>query len=303
MKKSAPTKNSNSVGADFFHSAILFLLPPELYMQRILQKIRSNQWAVMGILNVTPDSFSDGGRFNKLDNALKQALLMQEQGAEVIDIGGESTRPGAVPVPLDEELERVIPVIEKIRQNSDVAISIDTSKPEVMQAALAAGASMVNDINALQAEGTIEVCVKHQVPVCLMHKQGSPQTMQDSPQYQNVVDEVKQYLEARASACFEKGVTKENIIVDPGFGFGKTLENNLYLLREMQQFCALGFPVLVGVSRKSMFGVLLGRDVEDRLVASTSAVVIAYQKGARFFRVHDVAETCDALKLCAAVET
>ena len=228
---------------------------------------------------------------------------MQEQGAEVIDIGGESTRPGAVPVPLDEELERVIPVIEKIRQNSDVAISIDTSKPEVMQAALAAGASMVNDINALQAEGTIEVCVKHQVPVCLMHKQGSPQTMQDSPQYQNVVDEVKQYLEARASACFEKGVTKENIIVDPGFGFGKTLENNLYLLREVQQFCALGFPVLVGVSRKSMFGVLLGRDVEDRLVASTSAVVIAYQKGARFFRVHDVAETCDALKLCAAVET
>ena len=272
-------------------------------MQRILQKIRSNQWAVMGILNVTPDSFSDGGRFNKLDNALKQALLMQEQGAEVIDIGGESTRPGAVPVPLDEELERVIPVIEKIRQNSDVAISIDTSKPEVMQAALAAGAGMVNDINALQAEGTIEVCVKHQIPVCLMHKQGSPQTMQDSPQYQNVVDEVKQYLEARASACFEKGVTKENIIVDPGFGFGKTLENNLYLLREVQQFCALGFPVLVGVSRKSMFGVLLGRDVEDRLVASTSAVVIAYQKGARFFRVHDVAETCDALKLCAAVET
>ena len=228
---------------------------------------------------------------------------MQEQGAEIIDIGGESTRPGAVPVSLDEELERVIPVIEKIRQNSDVVISIDTSKPQVMQAAIAAGASMVNDVNALQADGAIEVCVKHQVPVCLMHKQGSPQTMQDSPQYQNVVDEVKQYLEARANACFEKGVTKKNIIIDPGFGFGKTLENNLYLLKELQQFCALDYPVLVGISRKSMFGALLGRDVEERLVASTSAVVIAYQKGARFFRVHDVSDTCDALKLCVAVES
>ena len=271
-------------------------------MQHILNKIRSNQWVVMGILNATPDSFSDGGQFNQLDNALKHALQMQKQGAEVIDIGGESTRPGATPVSLDEELERVIPVIEKIRQNSDVAISIDTSKPQVMQAAIAAGAGMVNDVNALHAEGAVDVCVKHQVPVCLMHKQGSPQTMQDKPQYQNVVDEIQQYLVGRANACIEKGIAKENIIIDPGFGFGKTLENNLSLLKEMQQFCALGYPVLVGISRKSMFGALLGRDVEPRLVASTSAVVIAYQKGARFFRVHDVAETCDALKLCAAVE-
>lgn len=271
-------------------------------MKQILNKIRSNQWVVMGILNVTPDSFSDGGQFNQLDDALKRAHLMQEQGAEIIDIGGESTRPGAAPVSVDEELERVIPVIEKIRQNSNVAISIDTSKPQVMQAAVEAGASMVNDVNALQAEGAIEVCVDHQVPVCLMHKQGNPQTMQDKPQYTDVVDEVKQYLSERVAACIEKGVTKENIIIDPGFGFGKTLENNLYLLREMQQFCALDYPVLVGVSRKSMFGALLERDVEDRLVASTSAVVIAYQKGARFFRVHDVVETCDTLKLCAAVE-
>lgn len=270
-------------------------------MQQLLNKIRSKQWVVMGILNVTPDSFSDGGQFNQLDNALKQALLMQQQGAEVIDIGGESTRPGATPVSLDEELERVIPVIEKIRQNSAVAISIDTSKPQVMQAAIAAGASMVNDVNALQAEGAIEICAKHQVAVCLMHKQGSPQTMQDKPHYQNVVDEVKQYLNERAGACFEKGVTKENIIIDPGFGFGKTLENNLYLLREIQQFCALDYPVLVGISRKSMFGMLLDRDVEQRLVASTTAVAIAYQKGARFFRVHDVAETCDSLKLCESV--
>ena len=271
-------------------------------MQQFLSKIRSNQWVVMGILNVTPDSFSDGGRFNQLDDALKQSLLMQEQGAEIIDIGGESTRPGSTPVSVDEELERVIPVIEKIRQNSDVAISIDTSKPQVMQTAIAAGASMVNDVNALQADGAIEVCAKHQVPVCLMHKQGSPQTMQDRPQYADVVDEIKRYLNERANICYAKGITKENIIIDPGFGFGKTLENNLYLLKEMQQFCALDYPVLVGISRKSMFGTLLDRDVEERLVASTSAVVIAYQKGARFFRVHDVTETCDALKLCAAVD-
>jgi len=271
-------------------------------MQQILSKIRSNQWVVMAILNVTPDSFSDGGQFRQLDDALKQALLMQKQGAEIIDIGGESTRPGALPVSSDEELNRVIPVIEKIRQHSDVAISIDTSKPEVMQAAIEAGASMVNDVNALQADGAIEVCVKYQLPVCLMHKLGSPQTMQDKPQYMNVVGEVKQYLNERVKFCIEKGVRKEHIIIDPGFGFGKTLENNLYLLKEMQQFCALDYPVLVGVSRKSMFGALLDRDVDERLVASTSAVVIAYQKGARFFRVHDVAETCDALKLCVAVE-
>jgi dihydropteroate synthase len=270
-------------------------------VQYLLEKIRSGQWVVMGILNVTPDSFSDGGRYNKLDSALRRALLMQSQGAEVIDIGGESTRPGAVPVSLEEELDRVIPIIEKIRQNSDVAISIDTSKPPLMQAAIAAGASMVNDVNALQADGAVEVCVRHQLPVCLMHKQGIPQNMQDNPQYLDVVDEVRQFLTARADACLAAGISKENIIIDPGFGFGKNLQNNLSLLREMDQFCALGYPVLVGVSRKSMFGLLLDRGVNDRLIASISAVVIAYQKGARFFRVHDVAETCDALKLCQAV--
>jgi len=207
-----------------------------------------------------------------------------------------------VPVSVEEELERVVPVIEKIRQHSDVAISIDTSKPQVMQAAIEAGASMVNDVNALHADGAIEVCVKHQVPVCLMHKQGSPQTMQEKPQYRDVVEEIKQYLIDRAKACIEAGLPAENICIDPGFGFGKTLENNLSLLTEIEQFCALEYPVLVGISRKSMFGMLLDRDVDDRLVASTSAAVIAYQKGARFFRVHDVAETCDALKLCQAVE-
>jgi len=270
-------------------------------MQHLLKKIRSGQWVVMGILNVTPDSFSDGGRFNQLDNALKQALKMQQEGAEVIDIGGESTRPGAVPVSPDEELERVVPIIEKIREYSNVAISIDTSKPEVMQAAIEVGANMVNDVNALHADGAIDVCAKYQLPVCLMHKQGAPQSMQNNPQYVDVVDEVKRYLVSRIEYCVAAGIKAENIIIDPGFGFGKTLENNLCLLKEIGQFCTLDTPVLVGISRKSMFGLLLDRAVNERLVASTSAAVIAYQKGARFFRVHDVAETCDALKLCEAV--
>lgn len=270
-------------------------------MHQVLNKIRSGHWVVMGILNVTPDSFSDGGQFNRLDNALKHALQMQKEGADIIDIGGESTRPGAKPVSLNEELKRVIPVIEEIRQHSDVAISIDTSKPEVMQAAIEAGASMVNDVNALHAEGAIEVCANNHVSVCLMHKQGSPQTMQNDPEYVDIVDEIRQYLMARASFCIKAGIRSENIFIDPGFGFGKTLENNLSLLKEMQQFCTLDYPVVLGISRKSMFGMLLDRDVEQRLVASISAAVIAYQKGVRLFRVHDVAETCDALKLCEAV--
>ena len=255
----------------------------------------------MGILNVTPDSFSDGGRFTQIDIAVQHALQMHKDGADVIDIGGESTRPGALAISLDEELERVIPVIEEIRARTDVAISIDTSKPEVMQAAIQAGASMVNDVNALQADGAIEVCVKHQIPVCLMHKQGSPQNMQQHPRYDDVVAEVRQYLEKRAELCVNAGIAKEKIIIDPGFGFGKNLKNNLSLLKEMTEFCETGYPVLVGISRKSMFGELLGRDVEQRLTASTSALVIAYSKGARFFRVHDVLESCDALRLCEAV--
>ena len=271
-------------------------------MQHLLEKIRSGRWLVMGILNITPDSFSDGGRFARLDNAVQHALQMQGDGAELIDIGGESTRPGAIAVSVDEELERVIPVIEKIREHTDVAISIDTSKPEVMQAAIEAGANMVNDVNALLNEGAVSTCVKYQVPVCLMHRQGTPQSMQDDPQYVDVVDEIKQYLLKRAGDCVAAGISHKNIIIDPGFGFGKSLENNLSLLKEINEFCALDYPVLVGISRKSMFGLLLDREVEQRLVASTAAVVIAYQKGARFFRVHDVAETCDVLKLCEAVK-
>ncbi len=256
---------------------------------------------MMGVLNVTPDSFSDGGQFDHLDAAVAHALRMQQEGAEVIDIGGESTRPGAELVSLEEELQRVIPVIKKIRGHSQVMISIDTSKPEVMQAAIAAGANMVNDINALHADGAVRICAELDVPVCLMHKQGTPQTMQNKPRYSDVVAEIKHYLQARAELCIEAGIKKHNIVIDPGFGFGKTLKNNLSLLKQMHQFCELDYPVLVGVSRKSMFEQLLGRDIEDRLVASTSAVVLAYQQGARFFRVHDVVETCDALTLCEAV--
>ena len=270
-------------------------------MQKILEQVRTGQWAIMGILNVTPDSFSDGGRFSQLDLALKHALLMQDQGAVVIDVGGESTRPGSKPVSLDEELARVIPVIEKIRAHSDVAISIDTSKPEVMREAIEAGASMVNDVNALHAEGALEVCVQYQRPVCLMHKQGHPMTMQDNPQYTDVLTEVKSYLTTRVSVCVEAGLPVEKICIDPGFGFGKTLKNNLSLLKEMQHLSAMEVPLLIGISRKSLFGQLLGREVHERLAASTSATVIAYQKGARFFRVHDVAQTRDALTLCAAV--
>ncbi|PCI07714.1 MAG: dihydropteroate synthase [Gammaproteobacteria bacterium] len=274
-------------------------------MQKILERIRSGHWVVMGILNVTPDSFSDGGKYSHLNHALTHALQMQDEGAEIIDIGGESTRPGSKLISLTEELQRVIPVIEKIREHSKVAISIDSSKPQVMAAAIEAGATMVNDVNALHAEGALDVCIEHQLPVCLMHnlmyKRGGPETMQNNPLYENVVDEVTSYLIERAKVCIKRGMRKENIIIDPGFGFGKNLKNNLSLLKEMQQFCALDYPVLVGVSRKSMFGHLLARDVEERLIASTSAAVIAYQKGARFFRVHDVAQTCDALALCEAV--
>lgn len=270
-------------------------------MKPLLENIRTGRWALMGILNVTPDSFSDGGQFVDQHEALRHALQMQDDGAAIIDIGGESTRPGAIPVSIDEELDRVVPVIERIHGESDVLISVDTSKPEVMRAAIAAGAAMVNDVNALHSDGALEVCAENQVAVCLMHKQGTPQTMQDNPTYHDVTADVKEYLLQRATACIEAGIRVEDIVIDPGFGFGKTLQNNLSLLEGIDVFTALDFPVLVGISRKSMFGALLDRDVEHRLVASTSAAVIAYNKGARLFRVHDVAETCDALRLSESV--
>ncbi len=257
---------------------------------------------VMGILNVTPDSFSDGGRFDRVERAVEHALLMQEEGADIIDIGGESTRPGAASVTVDEELERVIPVIRALRQQTGLPVSIDTSKPEVMRAAAGEGANMVNDVNALQAKGAAETCAELGVPVCLMHMQGEPRTMQQDPQYDDVVQEVADFLRQRYLACVDAGIDRSSIVIDPGFGFGKTLRHNLDLLNRLESISGLELPVLVGISRKSMLGAILDRPVNERLYAGIAAAVIAYQKGARLFRVHDVGPTRDALAVCDALQ-
>jgi len=257
---------------------------------------------VMGILNVTPDSFSDGGRFDHAEQALEHAMRMQQDGADIIDIGGESTRPGAASVTVDEELERVIPVIRAIRQQTSLPISIDTSKSEVMRAAVGEGANMVNDVNALQAKGALEACAELNVPVCLMHMQGEPRTMQQDPRYDDVVQDVADFLRQRYLACVDAGIDRSNIVIDPGFGFGKTLQHNLDLLNGLESICALDLPVLVGISRKSMLGAILDRPVNERLYAGIAAAVIAYQKGARLFRVHDVGPTRDALAVCDALQ-
>lgn len=252
---------------------------------------------VMGILNVTPDSFSDGGRHLIKDIAIENAIKMATQGATFIDVGGESTRPGAAEVSLDEELERVVPVIEGIKHNSDVLVSVDTSKPQVMQAAVEAGADLINDVRALQEPGAIEVAASLNVPVCLMHMKGQPRTMQNAPQYHDVVAEVINFLKARAKACIAAGFEKHQIMLDPGFGFGKSLEHNYQLLAKLDDLMALGYPLLVGMSRKSMIGTLLNRSVEERLAGSVTLATIAAQKGAHVIRVHDVEETMDAIKI------
>ena len=257
---------------------------------------------VMGILNVTPDSFSDGGKFDRVEQAVEHAMRMQQEGADIIDIGGESTRPGANAVTVDEELERVIPVIRAIRQQTDLPISIDTSKAEVMRTAVGEGANMVNDVNALQATAAIETCAALGVPVCLMHMQGEPRSMQQDPQYDDVVKDVVDYLHQRCQACVDAGMDRNNIVLDPGFGFGKTLQHNLSLLSRLESISELELPVLVGISRKSMLGAILDKPVTERLYASIAAAVIAYNKGARLFRVHDVAPTRDALALCDALQ-
>jgi len=266
------------------------------------QQLDLSRAIVMGILNVTPDSFSDGGSFDRVEQALEHAMRMQQEGADIIDIGGESTRPGANSVTVDEELERVIPVIRAIRQQSSLPISIDTSKPEVMRAAVGEGADMVNDINALQAKGAVETCAELNVPVCLMHMQGEPRTMQQDPQYDDVVRDVADFLQQRCLACIDAGVDRHNIVIDPGFGFGKTLQHNLNLLNRLESICELELPVLVGISRKSMLGAIIDKPVAERLYASIAAAVIAYNKGARLFRVHDVSPTHDALALCDALQ-
>jgi dihydropteroate synthase len=259
---------------------------------------------VMGILNLTPDSFSDGGRFVDPDVALKHAFEMVEHGAAIIDVGGESTRPGAQLVSLDEELERVIPIVERLAQAIPVPISVDTNKPQVMREAVAAGAGMINDIMALQEPGALEAAAEVAVPVCLMHMQGKPRTMQQAPRYGNVVEEVKTFLRQRLDAGEAAGILRHNMIIDPGFGFGKTFEHNLTLLKELQVLHDLTVPVLVGISRKSMIGAIIGdKPVNERLVGSVAAAVVAAMAGAAILRVHDVRETVDAIKVVSAVKS
>lgn len=267
--------------------------------QRVLDL---SQAQVMGILNVTPDSFSDSGKFFSLDKALYHAEEMLKQGASIIDVGGESTRPMAEEVTLQQELDRVIPVVEAIRQRFDCWISVDTSKAEVMKAAADAGMDLINDIRALTEENALQTAAELDLPVCLMHMQGQPKTMQANPEYQNVVEEVLAWLLQRAAICEQVGVRKENIILDIGFGFGKTLQHNYQLLNHLEQFVATGYPLLIGLSRKSMIGNLLQKDVNHRLVGSVAGALISVMKGAHIVRVHDVEATVDALKVWQATK-
>ncbi len=255
---------------------------------------------VMGIVNVTPDSFSDGGRHLLRDTAISHAHQLISEGADILDIGGESTRPGAQAVSVQEELDRVLPVIEGLR-DVGVPLSVDTFKAEVMRAAIAAGASMVNDINALQQPEALAAVVASNAAVCLMHKQGQPQTMQIEPEYQDVLHEIMDFLRSRVAIVEAAGIKRERIVIDPGFGFGKTVAHNLILLRKLHAFAELGVPLLAGLSRKSMLGKLTGQNVENRLSASVAAALIAVQRGANIVRVHDVRPTCDALKIWNAV--
>jgi dihydropteroate synthase len=259
---------------------------------------------VMGIVNITPDSFSDGGRYYGHDIAVAHALKLAGQGADILDIGGESTRPGAESVSLAQELDRVIPVIESLVSRTDVPISIDTSKPEVMREAVRAGALMINDVNGLRAEGALATAAEAAVPICVMHMQGQPRTMQKNPRYEDVVVEVRNFLAERMEACVAAGIPRDYLSVDPGFGFGKSLEHNLALLRRQEELLALDVPLLIGISRKSMLGAVTGReDPDQRLAASIAAAVLAAERGAAILRVHDVVETVDAIKLTRAVLT
>ena len=265
------------------------------------RKLDLSRPAVMGILNVTPDSFSDGGVFLSRENAIAHARRMAEEGADIIDVGGESTRPGAQPVSAQEEMDRVIPVIEALRGKISLPISIDTSKPEVMRAAVAAGAGFINDVRALRDEGALEAAASLHVPVCLMHMQGEPRRMQENPRYRDVVSDIGDFLRARLQAARAAGIPAQRLVIDPGFGFGKTLEHNLELLRGLKTLQSLGAPVLVGLSRKSMIGKALGLPVEGRLQASVALALMAVQNSARIVRVHDVGPTVEALRMWQAV--
>jgi len=265
------------------------------------KKLDLSHPVVMGILNITPDSFSDGGRFLGRDQAIEQALLMQEEGAAIIDIGGESTRPGADPVPVEQELERVIPVIEALVPELEVPISVDTSKPEVMREAVSAGAGMINDVYALRHEGALEAAAALEVPVCLMHMLGEPRSMQQEPQYEDVVSDVNKFLLQQVERCVAAGISRQRLLLDPGFGFGKTLANNLSLLKHLPELVSEGMPVLVGMSRKRMIGNVLDLPVEGRLHGSIAVATLAAWMGARIIRVHDVQQTVEAIKMVDAV--
>ena len=257
--------------------------------------------AVMGILNVTPDSFSDGGVFFAQERAVERALAMVEEGADIIDVGGESTRPGAPGVPVQQELERVVPVIEALVRAVSVPISIDSSKPEVMRAAAAAGAGFINDVMALRAFGAVEAARELKLPVCLMHMQGEPRTMQCDPRYRDVVGEVRDFLRGRIEVCTRAGIQRDRLVADPGFGFGKNLAHNLELLRRLPEFQVLQVPILAGLSRKSMIGAVLGLPVDQRVHASVALALCAAQNGAGIVRVHDVRPTRDAIRMLEAV--
>jgi len=256
---------------------------------------------VMGIVNVTPDSFSDGGQHSTTESAIAHALQLVSDGADVLDIGGESTRPGAKEISEAEELQRVIPVIEALAKQITIPVAIDTSKPGVMRAAVNAGATIINDVFALRRDDALDVAAELKVPVILMHMQGEPGSMQAAPHYDDAVTEVHSFLTQRIFACEMAGISKKNIVIDPGFGFGKSLEHNLALLAQLRRFVEMGVPVLAGLSRKSMIGTLTGRDVNDRVYGSVAAALIAAQNGAKIIRVHDVAATVDALKVWNAV--
>lgn len=255
---------------------------------------------IMGILNFTPDSFSDSGQFFQLDKALVQVETMLQQGASIIDIGGESTRPMAEEVTLEQELERVIPLVEAVRQRFDCWISVDTSKARVMQEAANAGMDLINDIRALREPNALQTAVQLGLPVCIMHMQGQPRTMQLNPHYDDVVADVLKFMQQRTEQCLTSGIKKENLLWDPGFGFGKSVQHNYRLLQQLSVFCEQGYPVLAGISRKSMIGAVLDKTVEQRMVGSVSAALIAAMKGACILRVHDVGETADALKIWQA---
>lgn len=264
--------------------------------QRQLNKVK-----VMGILNVTPDSFSDGGQFHCFDSALKQVEQMVVNGVDIIDIGGESTRPGAAEVSVQDEIVRVIPLLKAIKSRFDINVSIDTSKSEVMSEAITYGADMINDVRALQNKGCLEVVAQSNIDVCLMHMQGMPRTMQENPQYNDIIDDILEFFKQRIHCCEQSGINKERLVLDPGFGFGKTLAHNYEVLAQFAQFKSLGLPVLAGISRKSMIGNLLNREVNERLAGSLAAAIVAVQQGANIIRVHDVRESVDAMNILKAV--